>query len=71
MSAEIVDIFKNKQTIDPNQPFDWQGYVDNVRTVQEGFHTLDAHMKGVAFHTLADIFVEILESIFKEKEKTE
>lgn len=66
----VIPLFKDVP-ITPNKPFPWQDYVDNVRRVQEGFHTLDAHYKCVAFDTLADIFCEVMEGIFKDKEKEE
>lgn len=61
----VVSLFGNKLSESSESvPFDWEGYLRNVRTIQAGFSTLDAHRKCVAFNSVADAFCEVLEHVF-------
>lgn len=76
--TDVVDIFSKKKIsegectkrgegYDKNIPFDWQGYYENVKSIQYGFDYLSAHDKRVAFDSVADAFCEVLLRVFSDK----
>lgn len=61
----VVELFKKKtEEKQENVPFDWKRHVELTRQVQNGFYTLNAHQKQIAYDTIAEHYITLLECIF-------
>lgn len=69
--TDIIDIFSKAKLSEQdgvnNLPkWSWEREIENVRTIQRNFHTLDAYTKGVALNAIAENYVMLLEAVFIE-----